>query len=197
MLQQPYQSKLQVIYIKNVPMSIWNKFSVHSTWGMLPVCKTPMMTCPNTLHWCHNVINPSCFTKILSPIPLMVVFILLHWLSSSHQVSKLWTKRNLGDDLVPSFQLTLRYDSLRPREVWWYVQDLHLGDERAKVDWGPGHMTRRPLALVSLCPLINDLGWCPDTFFGITRSQQLCECMASRHLKSKYEKQEFVHGILD
>lgn len=160
---------------------------------MLPICKMPMMTCPNTLHWCHDILKPSCFTKILYQMPLMVVFILLHWLSSSHQVSKLWTKRNLGDYWVSSLPAHFQvwFTEIRRSLVicpgstfgWWNSQG-----------WLRPWSLGSPATGIGLTvPLINDLAWCSDTCFRITHSQQLRECIASRHLKSRHKKSKNLY----
>lgn len=113
----------------------------------------------------------------------MVTFMLLHWLSSSHKVSKLWTKRKLEDDLVPFLPTHFQIWFIETQRSVGICQGFTSDHERAKIDWIPGYMTHCPSASLSLCPLINDLAWCPDTFFGMTWSQQLSECIAFGHSK--------------
>lgn len=108
----------------------------------------------------------------------MVVFILLHWLSSSHQVSELWTRRDHGDDLVSSLPNRLHVWLTETQKnlvrcpvstsAWWKGQDW------SKL-WSHDSLS------INVAPTVPFDQWSsrsPDTFFGITRSQQRSECNA-------------------
>jgi len=126
------------------------------------------------------------------------VFILLHWLSSSYQVSKLWTKRNLGHDLVPSlpthFQIwfieTQRSVVICPgfTSGWWKSQD-----------WlNPWSHDSLSICIALTVPLDQWSYLVPwHLLWNYMLSTAIWVHCIQTFEDQVEEKQKFVHGILD
>lgn len=127
----------------------------------------------------------------------MVVFTLLHWLPSSYQVSKLWTKRSLGDDLVPSFPAHFQIWFIEIQESvvvcpgstsgWWKSQD-------GLNPWSHGSLSICIALTVPLDQWSCLEPWHLWNYMLSTAIWLHCIWIFEDQVE---EKQEFMHGLLD